>query len=188
MLKAVADPGFPRGGGANPMEDTYPLFGIIFLPKIAWKWKQNKLDRGGTFLSRPLDPALITMITNGEWCFWYPTLSIRKSRDFLGNCKILTIVFWRLFPQAVADPGFSWRGVNSQRPIILQCYCSKLHENELIWSRGGAFLVHFLGSANGTGFLQLLEGLKIVKLWPLHKAWADIDLEDIKHGFFVVFS
>ena len=41
----------------------------------------------------------------------------------------------------VADPGFSREGcANTKSAIIFQFFCRKLHENERIWTRGGAFL------------------------------------------------
>ena len=47
---SVADPGFPRGGGANPKGGDNLLFGQFF-SKTAWKWR--KFAPGGR-PSRPL--------------------------------------------------------------------------------------------------------------------------------------
>ena len=54
----VADPGFPRGGGANPKGGAPTLFGQFF-PKTAWKWR-NFGPEGGARVPRapPLDPPL----------------------------------------------------------------------------------------------------------------------------------
>ena len=59
---AVADPGFPRGGGANLKGGgANLLFGHFFL-KTAWKWR-NFGPEGGVRPSRPpLDPPLFGAI------------------------------------------------------------------------------------------------------------------------------
>ena len=66
-LKAVADPGFPKGG-ANPREGalTY-FFGIIFCRKLhenEKKWTEGMLGTSG-----PLDPPLKTDMF-ALWNFW----------------------------------------------------------------------------------------------------------------------
>ena len=51
----------------------------------------------------------------------------------------------------VADPGFSpGGGANSQKCYYFSIFCQKLHENERIWTPGGARVPGApLGSANG---------------------------------------
>ena len=39
QLYSVADPGFPRGGGANPKGGGANLLFGQFFPKTAWKWR-----------------------------------------------------------------------------------------------------------------------------------------------------
>ena len=56
---AVADPGFPRGGGANPKGGGAPTY---YLANFSQKLHENKeilVQRGGARPSRPpLDPPL----------------------------------------------------------------------------------------------------------------------------------
>ena len=59
LYTAVADPGFPRGGGANPKGagGANLLFGQFF-PKTAWKWRNLGPEGGGrASLAPPLRSA-----------------------------------------------------------------------------------------------------------------------------------
>ena len=62
--KSVADPGFPRGGGANSPGGANIRFCQIF-PKTAWNWK--KLGPEGR--APPLDPPLEIKKPSGLWLF-----------------------------------------------------------------------------------------------------------------------
>ena len=56
--KPVADPGFPRGGGANPKGGRQPIIWSIF-PENCMKMKKFWARGGGARPSRPpLDPPL----------------------------------------------------------------------------------------------------------------------------------
>ena len=62
--------------------------------------------------------------------------------------NILPVLVYSSKPGSVADPGFSRGGcANSQSAIIFQIFCRKLHENERIWTPGGATLAPPLRSA-----------------------------------------
>ena len=57
---SVADPGFPRGGGANPKGGGAPTY---YLANFSWKLHENEEilgQRGGARIPRapPLDPPL----------------------------------------------------------------------------------------------------------------------------------
>ena len=57
--RTVADPGFPRVGGANPKVGVPTYYSVKVFPKTAWKWKN--LDRGGgglASLAPHLDPPM----------------------------------------------------------------------------------------------------------------------------------
>ena len=56
---AVADPGFPRGGGANPKGGGANLKFGQFFPKTAWKWRNFGPEGGRASLAPPLDPPLL---------------------------------------------------------------------------------------------------------------------------------
>ena len=57
VMSLVADPGFPRGEGANPKGKSQPIIWPIFL-KTAWKF----WARGDARDARPLlDPPLVLM-------------------------------------------------------------------------------------------------------------------------------
>ena len=51
---AVADPGFPRWGGATLEFGPETYYMAKFLPKIAWKWKKLDREQGRASLAPPL--------------------------------------------------------------------------------------------------------------------------------------
>ena len=65
---------------------------------------------------------------------WIPSLGSLSSRKDL----VPRVTSSNTFLLTVADPEFSFggRGAKSQRPILLQIFCRKLHENKIIWTSG----------------------------------------------------
>ena len=80
-------------------------------------------------------------------CAWAWALVLYLVPSFALVCKHLcpdvsTCAISHAWVQVpVADPGFSWGGCATfQSAIILHIFCRKLHENERIWTSGGASL------------------------------------------------
>ena len=104
---AVADPGFPRGGGANSPGGTNIRFWQNF-PKTAWNWKN--LDPRGD--ARPkfyyVDPPLGWSFSNLWRSFYFHTQG--------GNCVGLWrhLVFFEAEPSSETDAELA-----SERKILL---------------------------------------------------------------------
>ena len=56
---AVADPGFPRRGGANPRGGGANILFDQFFPKTAWKWRKFDPEGGARVPAPPLDPPMV---------------------------------------------------------------------------------------------------------------------------------
>ena len=99
----VADPGFPRGEGANPGGGGNIQF-CQFFSKTAWNWKN--LNPGESSLSRPLRSATAFFVMNNFfrdkiiqpsscWCIWIISLFLNLQRNnenfycFINNCFYL---------------------------------------------------------------------------------------------------
>ena len=60
VASAVADPRFPRGGGANPQGRGAPGYDFIKISGKLHEIKENSVPRGGARpLRPPLDPPLL---------------------------------------------------------------------------------------------------------------------------------
>ena len=81
----VADPGFPRGGGANSPGGSANIRFCHIFPKTAWNWKN--LGRGGARPScPPLDPPLLTTCYGccaiwGLWLIYIARFQFRFGRQ-----------------------------------------------------------------------------------------------------------
>ena len=54
----VADPEFPRSGGANSKVDVKSYYLANFFPKAAWNWKNLDHEEGAHVPGTPLDPPM----------------------------------------------------------------------------------------------------------------------------------
>ena len=81
----MADPGFPRRGGANPKVGAPTYYLVKNFPKTAWKWKN--LDPEGRVPGAPPPPLDLPMILpTFRWLakkspFWYNSPT-GKTLDF----------------------------------------------------------------------------------------------------------
>ena len=76
---AVADPGFPRGGHANPKEGRQPI-NWPFFPENCRKMKEFWAGGGGTSLAPPLDPPLHWQMSD-----YLKTINILAKMTVLGH-------------------------------------------------------------------------------------------------------
>ena len=81
VLQAVADPGFPKRGGANLQGGAPTYYLAKFFSKTAWKWKNSGPEgEGGTGPWRPpLDPPMT--------CFIKLYLASRHLQSLVGVCE-----------------------------------------------------------------------------------------------------
>ena len=76
----MADPGFPRGGGANSPGGGAPTYDFAKFSQKLHEIERIWAPRGGASLAPPLDPPL--WCSTSSWC-----------SEFLGNCKTVIIQF-----------------------------------------------------------------------------------------------
>ena len=178
-----------RNPQISPNSFWYKIWFLIFICNLQpysqsrrlLSYRQNgKMSMGNRCTERPPDPVLYGGRPSGGFVnsaaililLRYQKKNKRKKNLFLGwykccKCKILTLNSGgsRIFPGG---------GANSQNCYYFLHFCRKLHENERIWTPGGACVPGApLGSANAK-FLQyfhpamdlLLDGISVFIIFP----------------------